>query len=68
MKRLITILTTLTLLLGLVACGQAGTQSNPDQSQTQQEGTSSVGEPSAPNQSTPPASSTPGNYMSRIFF
>lgn len=59
MKRLITILTTLTLLLGLAACGQAGTQSNPDQSQTQQEGTSSVGEPSAPNQSTPPASSTP---------
>lgn len=60
MKRLIPILTTLTLLLGLAACGQAGTQSNPDQSQTQQEGTSSVGEPSAPNQSTPPASSTPG--------
>lgn len=59
MKRLITILTTLTLLLGLTACGQAGTQSNPGQSQTQQEGTSSVGEPSAPNQSTPPASSTP---------
>ena len=59
MKRLITILTTLTLLLGLAACGQAGTQSNPGQSQTQQEGTSSVGEPSAPNQSTPPASSTP---------
>lgn len=60
MKRLIPILTTLTLLLGLAACGQAGTQSNPDQSQTQQEETSSVGEPSAPNQSTPPASSTPG--------
>ena len=60
MKRLIPILTTLTLLLGLVACGQAGTQSNPDQSQTQQEGTSSVGEPSAPDQSTSPASSTPG--------
>ena len=59
MKRLITILTTLTLLLGLAACGQTGTQSNPGQSQTQQEGTSSVGEPSAPNQSTPPASSTP---------
>lgn len=59
MKRLITILTTLTLLLGLAACGQAGTQSNPNQSQTQQEGTSSVGGPSAPNQSTPPASSTP---------
>ena len=59
MKRLITILTTLTLLLGLTACGQAGTQSNPGQSQTQQEGTSSVGEPSAPNQSTPPVSSTP---------
>ena len=60
MKRLIPILTTLTLLLGLAACGQAGTQSNPDQSQTQQEGTSSVGEPSAPDQSTSPASSTPG--------
>ncbi len=60
MKRLIPILTTLTLLLGLAACGQAGTQSNPDQSQTQQEGTSSVGEPSDPDQSTPPASSTPG--------
>lgn len=60
MKRLITILTTLTLLLGLAACGQAGTQSNPDQSQTQQEGTSSVGEPSDPDQSTPSASSTPG--------
>lgn len=60
MKRLIPILTTLTLLLGLAACGQTGTQSNPDQSQTQQEETSSVGEPSAPNQSTPPASSTPG--------
>ena len=59
MKRLITILTTLALLLGLVACGQAGTQSNPNQSQTQQEGISSVEEPSAPNQSTPPASSTP---------
>ena len=59
MKRLITILTTLTLLLGLAACGQAGTQNDPGQSQTQQEGTSSVGEPSAPNQSTPPASSTP---------
>lgn len=59
MKRLIPILTTLTLLLGLAACGQAGTQSNPGQSQTQQEETSSVGEPSAPNQSTPPASSTP---------
>ena len=59
MKRLFTILTTLTLLLGLAACGQAGIRSNPDQSQTQQEGTSSVGEPSAPNQSTPPASSTP---------
>lgn len=59
MKRLITILTTLTLLLGLAACGQAGTQSSPAQSQNQQEGTSSVGEPSAPNQSTPPASSTP---------
>ena len=54
MKRLITILTTLTLLLGLAACGQAGTQNDPGQSQTQQEGTSSVGEPSAP-----PASSTP---------
>ena len=60
MKRLIPILTTLILLLGLAACGQAGTQSNPGQSQTQQEGTSSVEEPSAPNQSTPPASSTPG--------
>lgn len=60
MKRLIPILTTLTLLLGLAACGQAGTQSNPDQSQTQQEGTSSVGEPSAPDQSTSPASSTSG--------
>ena len=60
MKRLIPVLTTLTLLLGLAACGQAGTQSNPDQSQTQQEGTSSVGEPSAPDQSTSPASSTPG--------
>ena len=59
MKRLITILTTLTLLLGLTACGQTGTQSSPAQSQTQQEGTSSVGEPSAPNQSTPPAFSTP---------
>ncbi len=59
MKRLFTILTTLTLLLGLAACGQAGTQSSPGQSQTQQEGISSVGEPSAPNQSTPPASSTP---------
>ena len=35
MKRLITILTTLTLLLGLAACGQTGTQSNPGQSQTQ---------------------------------
>lgn len=59
MKRLIAILTTLTLLLGLTACGQAGTQSTPAQSQAQQEETSSVGEPSAPNQSTPPASSTP---------
>ena len=57
MKRLFVLLTTLTLLLGLTACGQAGTQSSPDQSQTKQEGTSS--EPSAPNQSTPPASSTP---------
>ncbi|HIX91177.1 MAG TPA: flavodoxin, partial [Candidatus Agathobaculum pullicola] len=57
MKRLFTILTTLTLLLGLMACGQAGTQSNPGQSQTQQEGTSSVGELSVPDQSTPPAAS-----------
>ena len=59
MKRLITILTTLTLLLGLTACGQAGTQSDPSQSQTQQEGTSSIGEPADPDQSAPPASSTP---------
>ena len=59
MKRLFPILTTLTLLLGLAACGQAGTQSDPGQSQVQQEGTSSVGEPSAPGQSAPPASSTP---------
>ena len=59
MKRLFTILTTLTLLLGLMACGQAGTQSNPGQSQTQQEGTSSVGELSVPDQSTPPAASAP---------
>ena len=57
MKRLFVLLTTLTLLLGLMACGQAGTQSSPGQSQTQQQGTSS--EPSAPNQSAPPASSTP---------
>ena len=60
MKRLIPILTTLTLLLGLAACGQAGTQSNPDQSQTQQEGTSPVGETSVSDQSVSPASSTPG--------
>lgn len=59
MKRLFAILTTLTLLLSLAACGQAGTQSSPGQSQTQQEGTSSEREPSAPNQSTPSASSTP---------
>ena len=57
MKRLFVLLTTLTLLLGLTACGQAGTQSSPGQSQTKQQGTSS--EPSAPNQSAPPASSTP---------
>ena len=38
MKRLFTILITLTLLLGLTACGQVETQSNPGQSQTQQEG------------------------------
>ena len=59
MKRLFTILITLTLLLGLTACGQVETQSNPGQSQTQQEGTSSKEESSTPNQSTPPAFSTP---------
>ena len=59
MKNLLTMAITLALLLGLTACGQVETQSNPGQSQTQQEGTSSVGEPSAPSQSTPPASSTP---------
>lgn len=56
MKRIFVLMTALALACALTACG--GT-SNPDQSQTQQEGTSSVGEPSAPNQSTPPASSTP---------
>lgn len=59
MKRLFTILITLTLLLGLTACGQVETQSNPGQSQTQQEGISSKEESSTPNQSTPPAFSTP---------
>lgn len=46
MKRLFTILITLTLLLGLTACGQVETQSNPGQSQTQQEGISSKEESS----------------------
>ena len=49
MKRLFTILITLTLLLGLTACGQVETQSNPGQSQTQQEGISSKEESSTPN-------------------
>lgn len=59
MKRIFALLTALTLACALTACGETGTRSNPDQSQTRQEGTSSVGETSAPNQSTPPASSTP---------
>lgn len=59
MKRIFALLTALTLACALTACGGTETQSDPGQSQTQQEGTSSVEEPSAPNQSAPPASSTP---------
>lgn len=50
MKNLLTMAITLALLLGLTACGQAGTQNEP---QTEQEA-SSAGEPS-----DPPAASTP---------
>lgn len=57
MKRLFAILTTLTLLLGMTACGQTGQQGTP--SQSQQEGTSSVGDSSSGDQSAPPASSAP---------
>lgn len=59
MKRIFALLTALTLACTLTACGGTGTQSDPYQSQTQQEGTSSVEEPSAPDQPSPPASSTP---------
>lgn len=59
MKRFFALLTALTLAYTLTACDGTGTQSDPGQSQTQQEETSSVGEPSASNQSNPPASSTP---------
>ena len=57
MKRLFAILTTLTLLLGMTACGQTGQQGNP--SKSQQEETSSVGDSSSGDQSAPPASSAP---------
>ena len=55
MKRLFTILITLTLLLGLTACGQVETQSNPGQSQTQPAETESQTE--APETEVPSASS-----------
>ena len=58
MKRMLALLTALTLACALIACGGTGAQSDPDQSQTQQEGTSSAGEASSPEQSTPSASST----------
>lgn len=57
MKRLFAILTTLTLMLGMTACGQTGQQVTP--SQSQQEGTSSVGDSSSGDQPAPPASFAP---------
>lgn len=59
MKRLLSMLTALTLLLSLAACGQAGNQNDPSPSQMGQEETSSVGEPSSPYQSAPPTASAP---------
>ena len=47
MKRLLPMLTALTLLLGLMACGQAENQNDPSPSQSGQEGTSSMGGPTA---------------------
>ena len=59
MKRLLSVLTALTLLFGLTACGQAGNQNDPSQSQTGQEGTSLIGESSSSGQFAPSTSSTP---------
>ena len=59
MKRVLVLLTALSLACALTACGGTQTQSNPGQSQIQPEGSTSVGASSAPDQSTPPVSSTP---------
>ena len=72
MKPVFALLTTLTLLFGLAACGQTGPQGDPIDSQTQQEGTSSaleisVVEPSISDQSTLPASALPESRQISLF-